>query len=37
MTQEYGAMCQQVRDLESRLHDKDLELLTIYRHSTEHD
>jgi hypothetical protein len=37
MAQEHGAMCQQVRDLESRLHDKDKELLTIYRHSTERD
>jgi hypothetical protein len=35
MAQEYGAMRQQVRDLESRLCDKDKELLTIYRRSSE--
>jgi hypothetical protein len=28
---------QQLRALESRVHDKDQELLTIYHHSTERD
>jgi hypothetical protein len=37
MAQEYGVVCQQVRDMEICLHDKDKELLTIYRCSTEHD
>jgi hypothetical protein len=33
---EHGTLCQQLRALESRIRDKDQELLTIYRHSTEH-
>jgi hypothetical protein len=37
MAQEYGVVRQQVRDLEIRLHDKDKELLTIYRRLTEHN
>jgi hypothetical protein len=37
MAQEYGVVHQQVRGVESRLNDKDLELLTIYHHSTERD
>jgi hypothetical protein len=37
MAQENGAVHQQVRDLESRLHDKDQELLTSYHRSYEHN
>jgi hypothetical protein len=37
MAQEHGALHQQLRALESCVRDKDQELLTIYRHSTEHD
>jgi hypothetical protein len=37
MAQEYGGMCQQVRDLQSHLRNKDKELLTIYRRSIERD
>jgi hypothetical protein len=35
MAQKHCALCQQLRDLESHLHDKDQELLTIYHRSTE--
>jgi hypothetical protein len=37
MAQEYGAVQQQVRDLESHLRDKDKELLTIYHRLTKRD
>jgi hypothetical protein len=37
MAQEYGAVRQQVRDLESHLRDKYKKLLTIYHRSTERD
>jgi chromosome segregation ATPase len=37
MAQENGVMRQQIRDLESRLHDKDEALLSSLRHSSEHD
>jgi hypothetical protein len=37
MAQENGDMCQQVRDLESRLHDKDEALLSSLCHSSKHD
>jgi cell division protein FtsB len=36
MGQEHGAMHQQLRVLESRVRDKDQELLTIYHRSSEH-
>jgi hypothetical protein len=36
MDQEHGALPQQLRALESRIRDKDQELLTIYHHSTKH-
>jgi hypothetical protein len=37
MAQEHGAVRQQVRYLANHLHDKDKQLLTIYRRSTECD
>jgi hypothetical protein len=37
MGQEHSALCQQLMDLESHICDKDQELLTIYRHSTQRD
>jgi hypothetical protein len=37
MAQENGVMHQQVRDLESRLRDKDKTLLSSLCHSSEHD
>jgi hypothetical protein len=37
MAQENGAVRQQVRDLESCLHDKEEALLSSLRHSSEHD
>jgi hypothetical protein len=37
MGQEHGALCQQLRALESHLHNKDQEQLTIYCRSTESD
>jgi hypothetical protein len=37
MAQENGDMCQQVRDLESRLHDKDEALLSSLCRSSKHD
>jgi hypothetical protein len=37
MAQEHGTLRQQLRTLESRIRDKDQELLTVYRHSTKHD
>jgi chromosome segregation ATPase len=35
--QEHGALCQQLRALESRIRDMDQELFTIYRRLTERD
>jgi hypothetical protein len=37
MAQEHGALRQQLRALESRIDDKDQELLTIYHRSTDCD
>jgi chromosome segregation ATPase len=37
MAHENGVVHQQIRDLESRLHDKDEALLSNLRHSSEHD
>jgi hypothetical protein len=37
MAQENGVIRQQIRDLESHLHDKVKVLLNSYRHSSEHD
>jgi septal ring factor EnvC (AmiA/AmiB activator) len=37
MAHEHGALRQQLRALESRIRDKDQEILTIYRRSTERD
>jgi hypothetical protein len=37
MAQENGDVCQQVRDLESRHHDKEEILMSSHRHSFEHD
>jgi chromosome segregation ATPase len=37
MAQENGVVHQQVRDLESRLHNKDEALLNSYRRSSKHD
>jgi hypothetical protein len=37
MAQVHGALRQQLRALESHIHDKDHELLTIYRRSIERD
>jgi hypothetical protein len=37
MAQEHSALRQQLRALESRIRDKDQELLTIYCRSTEHN
>jgi hypothetical protein len=37
MGQEHGALHQQLRALESHIHNKDKELLTFSRRSTERD
>jgi hypothetical protein len=37
MAQEHGALCQQLTALESHVHDKDQELLTVYHCSNKRD